>query len=111
MDCARHEVTRLKAISRKLSELRLAAIKNETDVLQVLVSAMEWKLRHQHPPLSELSGNDPKEHESRTPAAGKVSALTPPSSPREARQASLKQRPAGHVEVAFFVDGVRFLRQ
>jgi hypothetical protein len=60
IDWARHEVTRLKAISQKLSELKLAAIKNETDMLQVLVSAMDWKLHVQRPRLSKSNNKDPK---------------------------------------------------
>jgi hypothetical protein len=41
---ARHEVNRLQAICRKLSEIKLPAIKDETDQLQVLVSRMRRNL-------------------------------------------------------------------
>jgi hypothetical protein len=43
-DCARHEVLRLRAISRKLSELRLSVVKDETDQLEILVWSMCRKL-------------------------------------------------------------------
>src|SRR5579862_1438065 len=56
IDCARHEVIRLKAISRKLCELKLAATKDETDLLQVLVSRMDQKLRQQRPGVHQPSG-------------------------------------------------------
>jgi len=56
IDCARHEVIRLKAISRKLSELKLAAIKDETDLLEVLVSRMDLKIRQQRPAVQQASG-------------------------------------------------------
>ncbi len=44
LEIARHEVNRLRAISRKLSELKLPVIKDDTDQLQVIVGAMERKL-------------------------------------------------------------------
>ncbi len=44
LEVARHEIGRLRAISRKLSELKLPAIKDETDQLQVIVEGMERKL-------------------------------------------------------------------
>lgn len=44
LDRARHEVVRLRAISRKLSELRLSVIKDETDQLEILVWSMRRKL-------------------------------------------------------------------
>ncbi len=40
LDCARHELVRLRAISRKLSELRLSVIKDEIDQLEILV----WRI-------------------------------------------------------------------
>lgn len=44
LEAARHELDRLHAICRKLSELKLTAIKDETDQLQVLVSRMQRNL-------------------------------------------------------------------
>ena len=44
-DFALHELIRLKAISRKLSELRLPAIKDDTDQLQIVIWAMQHKLQ------------------------------------------------------------------
>ena len=85
-DCARHEVTRLKAISRKLAELKLAAIKDETDMLQVLVSEMNRKLHAERPLLSKSNNKDPEKHAPQMPVARTVPALTPPSWPSTARQ-------------------------
>lgn len=44
LGAARHELDRLHAICRKLSELKLTAIKDETDQLQLLVSRMRRNL-------------------------------------------------------------------
>ena len=44
LEVARHEVGRLRAICRKLRELKLPEIKDETDQLQVIVKCMERKL-------------------------------------------------------------------
>jgi len=44
LEAARHELDRLQAICRKLSELKLPAIKDETDQLQLLVSRMRRNL-------------------------------------------------------------------
>ena len=45
-DHVRQEVGRLQAICRRLSELRVPAIKDETEQLQVIVWAMQRKLQY-----------------------------------------------------------------
>ena len=44
LEAVRHELDRLHAICRKLSEVKVPAIKDETDQLQVLASKMRRNL-------------------------------------------------------------------
>ena len=52
LDRARHEVGRLRAISRALSDLKLPVIKDEADQLEVLVWSMRRNLE-ERPPEAE----------------------------------------------------------
>lgn len=53
LEAVRHELDRLHAICRKLSEVKLPAIKDETDQLQVLVSKMRRNLDATAPQLGK----------------------------------------------------------
>jgi len=73
LETARHEVARLRAICAKLSQLKLAPIKDETDQLQVLVWSMRRKLQ---PEASQQKMSVRRAGASRTPAGQSVPQIS-----------------------------------